>query len=81
MSFYKIDFNKIAMRRQYRYNERLKKLYGVTYLEFKDGLLQRLFSTFQRRTLIGDLKEEIKEVSDKQVVWDQLVKSRLLSSP
>ena len=69
------------MRRQYRYNERLKKLYGVTYLEFKDGLLQRLFSTFQRRTLIGDLKEEIKEVSDKQVVWDQLVKSRLLSSP
>ena len=81
MSFYKIDFNKIAMRRQYRYNERLKKLYGVTYLEFKDGLFQRLFSTFQRRTLIGDLKEEIKEVSDKQVVWDQLVKSRLLSSP
>lgn len=78
MSFYKIDFNKIAMRRQYRYNERLKKLYGVTYLEFKDGLFQRLFSTFQRRTLIGDLKEEIKEVSDKQVVWDQLVKSRLL---
>ena len=78
MSFYKIDFNKIAMRRQYRYNERLKKLYGVTYLEFKDGLLQRLFSTFQRRTLIGDLKEEIKEVSDKQVVWDQHVKSRLL---
>ena len=66
------------MRRQYRYNERLKKLYGVTYLEFKDGLFQRLFSTFQRRTLIGDLKEEIKEVSDKQVVWDQLVKSRLL---
>ena len=52
------------MRRQYRYNERLKKLYGVTYLEFKDGLFQRLFSTFQRRTLIGDLKEEIKEVSD-----------------
>ena len=78
MSFYKIDFNKIAMRRQYRYNERLKKLYGVTYLEFKDGLFQRLFTTFQRRTLIGDLKEEIKEVSDKQVVWDQLVKSRLL---
>ena len=78
MSFYKIDFNKIAMRRQYRYNERLKKLYGVTYLEFKDGLFQRLFSTFQRRTLIGDLKEEIKEVSDKQVVCDQLVKSRLL---
>ena len=66
------------MRRQYRYNERLKKLYGVTYLEFKDGLFQRLFSTFQRRTLIGDLKEEIKEVSDKQVVWDQYVKSRLL---
>ena len=66
------------MRRQQRYNERLKKLYGVTYLEFKDGLFQRLFSTFQRRTLIGDLKEEIKEVSDKQVVWDQLVKSRLL---
>ena len=66
------------MRRQYRYNERLKKLYGVTYLEFKDGLFQRLFSTFQRRTLIGDLKEEIKEVSDKQVVWDQHVKSRLL---
>ena len=59
------------MRRQYRYNERLKKLYGVTYLEFKDGLFQRLFSTFQRRTLIGDLKEEIKAVSDKQVVWDQ----------
>ena len=78
MSFYKIDFNKIAMRRQYRYNERLKKLYGVTYLEFKDGLFQRLFSTFQRRTLIGDLKEEIKEVSDKQVVWDQHVESRLL---
>ena len=66
------------MRRQQRYNERFKKLYGVTYLEFKDGLFQRLFSTFQRRTLIGDLKEEIKEVSDKQVVWDQLVKSRLL---
>ena len=66
------------MRRQQRYNERLKKLYGVTYLEFKDGLFQRLFSTFQRRTLIGDLKEEIKEVSDKQVVWDQYVKSRLL---
>ena len=66
------------MRRQYRYNERLKKLYGVTYLEFKDGLFQRLFSTFQRRTLIGDLKEEIKEVSDTQVVWDQHVKSRLL---
>ena len=66
------------MRRQYRYNERLKKLYGDTYLEFKDGLFQRLFSTFQRRTLIGDLKEEIKEVSDKQVVWDQHVKSRLL---
>ena len=66
------------MRRQYRYNERLKKLYGVTYLEFKDGLFQRLFSTFQRRTLIGDLKEEIKAVSDKQVVWDQHVKSRLL---
>ena len=66
------------MRRQYRYNERLKKLYGVTYLEFKNGLFQRLFSTFQRRTLIGDLKEEIKEVSDKQVVWDQHVKSRLL---
>ena len=78
MSFYKIDFNEIAMRRQQRYNERFKKLYGVTYLEFKDGLFQRLFSTFQRRTLIGDLKEEIKEVSDKQVVWDQLVKSRLL---
>ena len=78
MSFYKLDFNKIGMRRQYRYNERLKKLYGDTYLEFKDGLFQRLFSTFQRRTLIGDLKEEIKEVSDKQVVWDQLVKSRLL---
>ena len=66
------------MRRQYRFNERLKKLYGDTYLEFKDGLFQRLFSTFQRRTLIGDLKEEIKEVSDKQVVWDQHVKSRLL---
>lgn len=66
------------MRRQYRYNERLKKLYGVTYLEFKDGLFQRLFSTFQRRTLIGDLKEEIKAVSDEQVVWDQHVKSRLL---
>ena len=66
------------MRRQYRYNERLKKLYGDTYLEFKDGLFQRLFSTLQRRTLIGDLKEEIKEVSDKQVVWDQHVKSRLL---
>lgn len=78
MSFYKLDFNKIGMRRQYRYNERLKKLYGVTYLEFKNGLFQRLFSTFQRRTLIGDLKEEIKEVSDKQVVWDQHVKSRLL---
>ena len=78
MSFYKLDFNKIGMRRQYRYNERLKKLYGVTYLEFKDGLFQCLFSTFQRRTLIGDLKEEIKEVSDKQVVWDQHVKSRLL---
>ena len=78
MSFYKLDFNKIGMRRQYRYNERLKKLYGDTYLEFKDGLFQRLFSTFQRRTLIGDLKEEIKEVSDKQVVWDQLVKLRLL---
>lgn len=78
MSFYKLDFNKIGMRRQYRYNERLKKLYGDTYLEFKDGLFQRLFSTFQRRTLIGDLKEEIKEVSDKQVVWDQHVKSRLL---
>ena len=67
------------MRRQYRYNERLKKLYGVTYLEFKDGLFQRLFSTFQRRTLIGDLKEEIKEVSDKQVVCDQQVKLRLSS--
>ena len=66
------------MRRQQRYNERFKKLYGVTYLEFKDGLFQRLFSTFQRRTLIGDLKEEIKEVSDKQVVWDKHVKSRLL---
>ena len=66
------------MRRQQRYNERFKKLYGVTYLEFKDGLFQRLFSTFQSRTLIGDLKEEIKEVSDKQVVWDQHVKSRLL---
>ena len=78
MSFYKLDFNRIGMRRQYRYNERLKKLYGDTYLEFKDGLFQRLFSTFQRRTLIGDLKEEIKEVSDKQVVWDQHVKSRLL---
>ena len=78
MSFYKLDFNKIGMRRQYRYNERLKKLYGVTYLEFKDGLFQRLFSTFQRRTLIGDLKEEIKAVSDEQVVWDQHVKSRLL---
>ena len=78
MSFYKIDFNEIAMRRQQRYNERFKKLYGVTYLEFKDGLFQRLFSTFQRRTLIGDLKEEIKEVSDTQVVWDQHVKSRLL---
>ena len=78
MSFYKLDFNKIGMRRQYRYNERLKKLYGDTYLEFKDGLFQRLFSTFQRRTLIGDLKEEIKEVSDTQVVWDQHVKSRLL---
>ena len=78
MSFYKLDFNKIGMRRQYRYNERLKKLYGDTYLEFKDGLFQRLFSTFQRRTLIGDLKEEIKEVSDKQVVWDQHVKSWLL---
>ena len=78
MSFYKLDFNKIGMRRQYRYNERLKKLYGDTYLEFKDGLFQRLFSTFQRRTLIGDLKEEIKEVSDKQVVWEQHVKSRLL---
>ena len=78
MSFYKLDFNRIGMRRQYRYNERLKKLYGVTYLEFKNGLFQRLFSTFQRRTLIGDLKEEIKEVSDKQVVWDQHVKSRLL---
>ena len=78
MSFYKLDFNKIGMRRQYRYNERLKKLYGDTYLEFKDGLFQRLFCTFQRRTLIGDLKEEIKEVSDKQVVWDQHVKSRLL---
>ena len=79
MSFYKIDFNKIAMRRQYRYNERLKKLYGVTYLEFKDGLFQRLFSTFQRRTLVGHLKEEIKAVGDnKQVVCDQHVKSRLL---
>ena len=78
MSFYELDFNKIGMRRQYRYNERLKKLYDDTYLEFKDGLFQRLFSTFQRRTLIGDLKEEIKEVSDKQVVWDQHVKSRLL---
>ena len=62
------------MRRQQHYNERFKKLYGVTYLEFKDGLFQRLFSTFQRRTLIGDLKEEIKEVSDKQVVCDQQVK-------
>ena len=79
MSFYKLDFNKIGMRRQYRYNERLKKLYGVTYLEFKDGLFQRLFSTFQRRTLVGHLKEEIKAVSDnKQVVCDQHVKSRLL---
>ena len=78
MSFYKIDFNKIAMRRQYRYNERLKKLYGVTYLEFKDGLFQRLFSTFQRRTLVGNLKEEIKAVSNKQVVCDQQVKLRLL---
>ena len=67
------------MRRQQRYNERLKKLYGVTYLEFKDGLFQRLFSTFQRRTLVGHLKEEIKEVSDnKQVGCDQHVKSRLL---
>ena len=78
MSFYKIDFNKIAMRRQYRYNERLKKLYGVTYLEFKDGLFERLFSTFQRRTLVGDLKEEIKAVSDKHVVCDQQVKLRLV---
>ena len=78
MSFYKIDFNKIAMRRQQRYNERLKKLYGVTYLEFKDGLFERLFSTFQRRTLVGDLKEEIKAVSDKQVVCDQQVKLRLV---
>ena len=79
MSFYKLDCNKIGMRRQYRYNERLKKLYGVTYLEFKDGLFQRLFSTFQRRTLVGHLKEEIKAVSDnKQVVCDQHVKSQLL---
>ena len=78
MSFYKIDFNKIAMRRQQRYNERFKKLYGVTYLEFKDGLFQRLFSTFQRRTLVGNLKEEIKAVSNKQVVCDQQVKLRLL---
>ena len=78
MSFYKIDNNKVAIRRQWCNNEGFKKLYGVTYLEFKDGLFQRLFSTFQRRTLIGDLKEEIKEVSDKQVVWDQHVKSRLL---
>lgn len=66
------------MRRQQRYNERFKKLYGVTYLEFKDGLFERLFSTFQRRTLVGDLKEEIKAVSDKHVVCDQQVKLRLV---
>lgn len=66
------------MRRQQHYNERFKKLYGVTYLEFKDGLFQRLFSTFQRRTLVGNLKEEIKAVSNKQVVCDQQVKLRLL---
>ena len=66
------------MRRQQRYSERFKKLYGVTYLEFKDGLFQRLFSTFQRRTLVGNLKEEIKAVSNKQVVCDQQVKLRLL---
>ena len=66
------------MRRQQRYNERFKKLYGVTYLEFKDGLFQRLFGTFQRRTLVGNLKEEIKAVSNKQEVCDQQVKLRLL---